>query len=82
MLSIQSSATKEVLSTVPAASPGPAIHSRLTIGHGSDPAESEADAIADKVTQMWTAPVVQRKCADCEEEKQVNRQPINPSAIP
>ena len=42
---------------------------KLTVGSPDDPLESEADIIADKVMRMPAGDSIQRKCAQCEEEK-------------
>ncbi len=53
------------------------IQAKLEIGAVDDPLEREADAMADKVMRMplsgaefagISSPVIQRKCADCEQE--------------
>jgi hypothetical protein len=68
----------------------PVIQPKLSINQPNDIYEQEADAVADKVMKMQgsdvgqtkffkpAAPVVQLKCALCEEEEQkVNRKEIN-----
>jgi len=63
------------------------IQPKLTINEPGDQYEQEADAMADRVMRMSETPVgetvqtspspispVQRKCAECEEEKNVQRQ--------
>ncbi|MCW3090730.1 MAG: hypothetical protein JWP81_1799 [Ferruginibacter sp.] len=57
------------------------IQRKLSIGAVDDPLEYEADAMADRVMRMPDAnsfyhggePVIQRKCAHCEEEEGVQR---------
>ena len=49
-----------------------AIQPKLTIGQPNDKYEQEADAMADKVMRMpQNLPDVQAKCAECEQEEQV-----------
>jgi hypothetical protein len=48
----------------------------LSIGAVNDPLEQEADAMADKVMRMPEAPMIQRKCAHCEEEEKLQRKPL------
>ncbi|WP_422104868.1 DUF4157 domain-containing protein [Winogradskyella sp.] len=57
--------------------PVPIIQKKLGIGAPNDPLEAEADSMADKVvgmndshihTKQHSGPLVQRKCAACEEE--------------
>ena len=45
------------------------IQPKLEIGAVNDPLEAEADLMADRVMRMTEAPLVQRKCAACEEEE-------------
>jgi Domain of unknown function (DUF4157) len=60
------------------------VQPKLAIGAVNDPAEQEADAMADKVMRMQELPSasvtgansIQRKCADCEEEEKVQRKPL------
>lgn len=56
-------------------STAPVVQAKLTVGSTTSEHEKQADAVADKVTQMPQQNFVQRKCADCEkeEEKQVQR---------
>ncbi len=50
---------------------------KLTVGSPNDPLEHEADAVADRVVRMPEQNFVQRKCASCEEEGNIQRKPIN-----
>ena len=52
------------------------IQCKLSIGAVDDPLEHEADAMADKVMRMPETSFIQRKCAECEEEKKVQRKPL------
>jgi hypothetical protein len=59
------------------------VQTKLTVGAPDDPYEREADAMADRVMRMPDTPVVQRKCADCEEEdKQLQRKPLAAQITP
>ena len=40
------------------------------LSHPGDPAEQEADSVAESVVRTLPAPAIQRKCAACEEEEQ------------
>ncbi len=59
---------------------------RLTVGAPDDPLEKEADAMADTIMRMVDQPGItfrqsmqlQRKCAACEEEEEVQRKPLMP----
>ncbi len=53
------------------------IQPKLTVGAPNDAYEKEADAMADKVMRMPEQNFVQRKCAECEEEKNIQRKPIS-----
>lgn len=66
--------------------PGAFFQPKLTVGPVDDVYEREADAVADKVMRMQDeehiqtkiSPVdVQRKCAKCEEEENVQRKEVN-----
>ncbi|HEY8920162.1 MAG TPA: DUF4157 domain-containing protein [Chitinophaga sp.] len=59
-----------------AATPAAAAHAPLTVGDVNDPLEAEAEALADKVTQMTDPQTAQRKCAACEAEDEVQRKPL------
>ena len=48
----------------------------LTIGAANDVYEQQADAVANQIMRMPEQPFVQRKCAHCEEEVQVQRKPL------
>src|SRR6185437_11967997 len=54
------------------------VQTKLTVGEPNDVYEKEADATADKVVQRLSEDkgAVQKKCADCEREKQVRKKPI------
>lgn len=65
--------------------PAPIVQKKMDIGAADDAYESEADAMADKVMQMQGehthsfkngGPLVQRKCAKCEEEEKLRMKPI------
>jgi Domain of unknown function (DUF4157) len=66
---------KETLQALP-------IQRKLSIGAVDDPLEQEADAMADTVMRMPEQPFVQRKCAHCEEEEQVQMKPLAASITP
>ena len=69
----------------PAASSGTGLglQCMLDIGSVNDPLEAEADAMADRVMRMPDTPLVQRKCAGCEEEKEkLQRKPLAVSITP
>jgi Domain of unknown function (DUF4157) len=61
---------------------GISIQRKLSIGAVDDPLENEADAMAGKVMRMPEQPFVQRKCARCDEEEQVQRRPLAASVTP
>ena len=52
------------------------ISCKLSIGATDDPLEHEADAMANKVMRMPATSFIQRKCAHCENEDQVQRKPL------
>lgn len=52
------------------------IQCKYSIGSVDDPLETEADAVADQVVRMPENAVIQRKCAECEEEEKVQRKPL------
>ncbi|REC49246.1 MULTISPECIES: DUF4157 domain-containing protein [Chryseobacterium] len=62
----------------------PAIQKKLSIGSANDSYEVEADKVADKVMKMrepspqvtHTGALVQRKCAHCEQEEQLQMKPL------
>lgn len=63
----------------------PAIQPKLTINEPGDAFEQEADAVAEKVMRMDAAEIpgkqaeiVQRKCAACEEEENIQRKTSKP----
>ncbi|WP_082111583.1 eCIS core domain-containing protein [Spirosoma radiotolerans] len=51
------------------------IQRKLTVGAVDDPLEAEADAMADRVMRMAEPSFIQRKCAHCQEEEQLQRKP-------
>lgn len=53
------------------------IQPKLMVGAPDDPAEHEADAVADRVVQTTTPSFIQKKCAHCEEEEKIHRQPLS-----
>lgn len=56
------------------------VQRRLAVSQSEDPAEREAERVAEHVMRMGT-PVVQRKCASCEdEERELHRKPRAASA--
>jgi|GEM_PF-2883197 len=67
------------------------LQKKLEIGSSSDAYEAEADAIADKVmsisdaqanTTPHTGPLVQRKCAQCEQEEKLQKKPLASAVTP
>ncbi len=58
------------------------IQRKLSIGSVDDPLEQEAEAMADTVMRMPETSLIQRKCADCEEEEKVQRSPLAASITP
>src|SRR5690242_18974650 len=66
----------------PAASREFVIQKQLIVGRADDPLEAEADALAEHVLRMPEAPLIQRKCAACEEEETIHRNPLASSAVP
>ena len=62
----------------------PFIQPKLTIGAPDDPYEKEADAMADTVMRMPEQNFVQRKCAACMQEEQVQKKqaPLTESITP
>ena len=70
------------------------IQKKLSIGSANDVYEQEADNMADKVVSMpeppqtkpqpkpQTGPLLQRKCAGCEEEEQIQTKPLSDSIAP
>jgi hypothetical protein len=69
--------------------PHPFVQPKLVVGEVDDPLEHEADHVADQVMRMpepglaVTAgpPQLSRKCADCEEEDKLRRNPSGPQAV-
>jgi Domain of unknown function (DUF4157) len=74
---------------------GTGIHPKLRVGAVDDPAEAEADRIADHVMRMPEAgtytmplaaalagvdPILRRKCAACEEEDHLHRKAHSPAS--
>lgn len=58
------------------------VQAKLTISQPDDPFEQEADRVADRVMRMEAPDVtVQRKCAGCEEEEQLQRKEIGSEAV-
>jgi hypothetical protein len=55
---------------------GLTIQRKLSIGAVNDPAEHEADAVADTVMRMPESNLIQRKCSHCEEEEKAQRKPL------
>ncbi|WP_052731169.1 eCIS core domain-containing protein [Spirosoma radiotolerans] len=49
---------------------------KLTVGAVDDPLEAEADSMADRVMRMAEPSFIQRKCAHCQEEEQLQRKPL------
>ncbi len=49
------------------------LQAKLTVSQAGDPAELEADRVADQVMRMSEPPVVQRKCSSCEEDDKLQR---------
>ncbi|MBS1904637.1 MAG: DUF4157 domain-containing protein [Bacteroidetes bacterium] len=47
----------------------------MTVGFAHDPAEHEADAVADRVMRMPEPGFIQRKCAACSDEEKIHRMP-------
>ncbi|AUP79056.1 eCIS core domain-containing protein [Flavivirga eckloniae] len=69
----------------------PVVQKKMSVGAENDSYEIEADAIADKVLQSDvgrkhsfsnTGPLVQKKCAKCEEEEKVRMKPLGESITP
>lgn len=75
----------------------PALQPALTVGAVNDPLEHEADRMADTIMRMPAyvsdsskasdtyaagSLTIQRKCAACEEEEQVQRKPLSSSITP
>jgi Domain of unknown function (DUF4157) len=69
--------------------PHPLVQPKLVVGEVDDPLEHEADHVADQVMRMpepglaLTAgpPQLSRKCADCEEEDKLRRNPLGLQAV-
>ncbi len=76
---LKKSKSNESSSLFPAAEAGirnVIVQRKLAIGSRNDPLEHEADSVADKVMRMPQTAVLQRKCAECEEEEKVHRKPM------
>ncbi|GAA0560438.1 eCIS core domain-containing protein [Chitinophaga japonensis] len=54
------------------------VQTKLTVNEPGDIYEQEADAVADKVMTMPEGAAVQRKCAACEQEEQLQRKEEGP----
>lgn len=60
-----------------------AIRTKLAINKPGDKYEQEADRVAEQMMRMTDTPLVQRKCADCEEESErLQRKPLAESITP
>jgi len=60
-----------------------AIQTKLTINSPGDQYEQQADRVADQVMRMTDTPLVQRKCAGCEEVSQrLQRKPLAETITP
>jgi len=58
------------------------VQAKLTVSQPDDPFEQEADRVADRVMRMEAPGVtVQRKCAGCEEEEQLQRKETGSEAV-
>lgn len=73
---------KNDYSQAASAATGLGLQRKLTVGAVNDPMEEEADAMADRVMRMPDKPLLQRKCAECEEEEKVQRKPLAASITP
>ncbi|MDB5014960.1 MAG: hypothetical protein JWQ25_3162 [Daejeonella sp.] len=51
------------------------VQTKLSVGAPDDPLEREADSVADKVMRMPEQNFAQRKCAECEDEKKIQKKP-------
>jgi Domain of unknown function (DUF4157) len=70
----------------------PAIQKKLSVGASNDSYEVEADTVADKVMKMQdtekptfghSGPLIQKKCAHCEEEEErIRKKPLAESITP
>lgn len=68
----------------------PVVQKKLSVGSANDSYEVEADQVADKVMKMrepspqvtHTGALVQRKCAHCEQEEQLQMKPLAESISP
>src|SRR5690554_3534206 len=60
----------------------PYIPAKLTVGSPDNPYEREADTMADRVMHMPEPNFVQRKCAECEREEELQRKPLSHVATP
>ncbi|GAA4160172.1 hypothetical protein GCM10022217_23840 [Chryseobacterium ginsenosidimutans] len=68
----------------------PAIQKKLSVGSANDSYEVEADQVADKVMKMsepsphitHTGALVQRKCAHCEQEENLQMKPLAETITP
>lgn len=47
----------------------PKAQAKLRVGSVGDPQEQEADKVADRVVNMQSQPIIQRKCQECEEDE-------------
>lgn len=56
----------------------PRIQPKLAIGQPNDKYEQEADAVAQKVVSS-SEPAIQAKCAECENEESLQKQPLTKS---
>jgi hypothetical protein len=85
MYTTRSRAKKEERASSPAATQvvPSTLQRKLTVGTVDDPFEREADATADRVMRMPEPSLVQRKCAECEEEEeQVQRKSLATEVTP
>jgi hypothetical protein len=82
-LTVAARAQPEAAEEFEAEQPAAMVQAKLAMGAPGDRFEQEADAMADHVVQRMAtrsvrgdgAPAVQAKCAACQEERQVRRQP-------
>src|SRR5882724_12768783 len=54
----------------------------LSIGAVNDPMEQEADLMADGIMRMPESPVIQRRCACCEEDRPLQRKSLSAGIAP
>src|SRR5215203_5894806 len=85
MLFKKSKSNEKSSSLIPASQPIGSVTTlqrKLTIGAKNGPLEDQADAKTDTVMRMPESSILQRKCEECEKEKNAQRKILSSGKIP